>query len=634
MRGRKTTGYGRRLLRAALALGCVVVAAAGCGVPGSGEPEPLDNAPGVGGPVGPAGSVRLPEPDPTSTPADLVERFLKTGAAADWDPALPPEQRIQAAIRQAQLFLDPTYPKTWKSSASINVVEVIGDPKATVDNSVSVTLRQVGVLNGTGTLTPAGDPQIQDYLFKFDPKSMLLTDAPVGDMLPLSLKGLSELFRVSPVYYWDLTDRFLVPDRRYISAGISDEKRVKTIVARLLAGPSEFLTQPAAVRVMQIDKPLDNATLNGSNVVVNLPPMQETDLDKFLPRLATQLRWSLHPQRYTVELRIGGRDGRTYSGTDYLRANPSLPVNDRNERRLFGAVDGKLKPIDPEVSPPSILNLPENSYVVAAAVNTRQNSAALVRQVGGGPRQLWVGRTPADRSAATFTHVAGLDGLVGPYSRPSYLPGADRVLIVAAGNLYDVNLGTGEVSPVNLPLPLAGALVAVSVAPDGARIAMVTAGKVYVATIDPSKPPVTINANSAQPLRELYVGNTLGDLRGVAWNFEHQIIVGGRSGLVVTAIDGGSRAPAGPSGLQGAQLTQLSAVSWDPINNLGGGDVVIEVSAPGGRQSYFPYSPVMRAIKAPEVRGASPSASPSGSPSASAPPPDPRVTAAFYADVI
>jgi hypothetical protein len=590
---------------------------------------PLGDAPGVGGPVGRPDSVALPEPGPGTTPVELVKRYLQTGAAADFDPDLQLDDRINAAIGRAKLFLDQTGKDAWKPGTSINVVEVIGDPVANpTASSVSVTLRQVGLLEATGSLKPV-EPKIASYTFKVAPATgtdpMLLSSVP-DNMLPLSLEGLRDLFEVRPVYYWDTNERFLVPDRRYISAGISDEKRVKTIVARVLAGPSEFLAPPA-VRDPPVDKPLDNATLYGNNVVVNLPPMPETDLDKSLLRLATQLRWSLHPQRYSVQLRIGGRDGHTYTGTDYLRANPSQPLDDRNERRLFGAVNGKLIPLDPGVSAPSILDRPENSNVVAAAVNTRQNSAALVRQVGNGPRELWVGRTPADRSAATFTHVVGLDGVIGTYSRPSYLPGAgDRVLIVAAGNLYDVDLGTGVATAVNLPSPLAGSLVAVSVAPDGARIAMVTASKVYVATIDPSKLPVTIGADTPQQLRELYVRN-LADLRGVAWNFEHQIIVGGRSGLMIAAIDGGTLASTGPKDLQGALLMQLSAVPRDPINNLGGGDVVIEVSASGIRQSFAPYSELL-AVKAPESRGASPS------PSASTPPADPPVTAAFYADVI
>jgi hypothetical protein len=616
-----------------LALVCVVVAAAGCGVPGSGEPVTLDDAPGVGGPVGPAGSVQLPEPTPPTTPVELVKRFLRVGAAADWDPAVRPDDRILTAVRQARRFLDQTGMATWKPGDSINVVEMIEEPKATVDFTVTVKLRKVGVLDEKGTLTPSGDPQIKEYPFKVAPPTddtgpALFSSVP-DSMLPLSLEGLRDLFEVRPVYYWEPTERFLVPDRRYLSRGISAEKRVKTIVERVLAGPSEFLTQPPqAVLPPPVNKPLDNATLTGNTVAVNLPVLGETDLEKPMARLATQLRWSLHPGQYTVELRTDGRDRRTYTGTDYLRFNPSQAMDGRNESRLFGAVNGNLRPLDPGVSKPSILTLPENSNVVAAALNVRQNSAALVRQVDG-RRTLYVVRTPADRSAVQFV-AADLPDQVGPFSRPSYLPGAgDRVLVVAGGNLYDVDLGSGKATMVSLPPPLTpGSLVAVSVAPEGARIAMVTASRAYVATIDPSKLPATVGPGSGQPIRELYARN-LSDLRGVGWSNEDQLVIGGRSGLIATAIDG-SHDPAVQPTLLTAALTQVAAVPRNPAGNTGYGDVVIEVSTSGVGQSYSAFQSDIRDLKAPPVPGASPSPSAS----ASAPPQEPRVTAPFYADVV
>ena len=98
-----------------LALGCVVVAAAGCGVPGSREPERLGDAPGVGGPAAPAGPAELPQPARDITPIDLVLRFLQTGAAADWDPAIRQEERIPAAVRHARRFLNETGIATWKA---------------------------------------------------------------------------------------------------------------------------------------------------------------------------------------------------------------------------------------------------------------------------------------------------------------------------------------------------------------------------------------------------------------------------------------------------------------------------------------------------------------------------------------
>ena len=95
---------------------------------------------------------------------------------------------------------------------------------------------------------------------------------------------------------------------------------------------------------------------------------------------------------------------------------------------------------------------------------------------------------------------------------------------------------------------LDGAPVAVSVAPDGARIAIVTATRVYVATIDPSKIPAVINSGPTSPVREIFLAG-LTDLRGVGWYDEHQLAVGGAHGLMIAAIDGGALEAIGPVNL-------------------------------------------------------------------------------------
>jgi hypothetical protein len=295
-----------------------------------------------------------------------------------------------------------------------------------------------------------------------------------------------------------------------------------------------------------------------------------------------------------------------------------------------GAVDGKLVPLDPDARAPSILARPENSNVVAAALNAKRNSVALVRSLSG-KQQLWVGRSPPDpATAAQFRPVTYSSGAGAPatLSRPSYLPGAgDRVLVVGDGHLFDVDLGSGVAMEVTVPASI-GVPVGVSVAPDGARIAIVTATKAYVATVDSSKTPATIQPN-ADSIREIYVGEQP-NLQAVGWYYEHQIIVGGRfgtkSGLVAAAIDGGSLAAFGAENLLGTQLTQLSAVPWDPAGEDSPGNVVIETAGP--TQAYIPYrSGAMDPIRAP-ASAASPSPSASGG---SVQPP--RVTAAFYADV-
>lgn len=619
------------------ALAVVVLLVAGCGVPDSGEPEELEDAPGVNGPAAPAETVELPVPTRESSPTELVRNFLKIGAAADWSTELRKDGRIPEAVKYARQFLSRDVRETWTSSStSIEVIQVNSVTQVYSD-SVVVKYRKVGVLDGDGTLTPVvGAPDEETLTFQIAPLpetggSLLLRTAP-DNLLPLSLDGLQTLFEVRPVYFWELSNRYLVPDRRYLSRGISVEKRVKAIVERVLAGPSVFLDK--AVRELPVQAPRGNVVLNGNNVVVDLPLSEQTDEEAVLDKLASQIRWSLHPNRYTVELQVEGRKARPYSGSDYELDNPSQSTSSTrngqrlysNDQRLYAAVDGSVKPLQAGETPPSILGRPENANVVAAAVNTKQNSAALVRQIGG-QKSLFVGRTPADGSAPQFRQVAL--GPVGRFSRPTYLPGADRVLIVADGRLFDVDLGTAAFTEVTLPPPIAGLAVAVSVAPDGARVAIVTDGKAHVTTIDSTKRPAAINVN-ATPIQEVYIGK-LAKLQGVGWFYEHQIAVGGQFGIMVAAIDSGALEQIGPPNLLGNALTQLSAVPWNPIGGEGG-NLVFEGIEPQRNTAvaYVPYKTAVDALPAPAQpgAGASPSASGAGAPVL------PRVTAPFYADVI
>jgi hypothetical protein len=629
----------RRLHRLIMALVVVALVATGCGVPGSGDPQDLDDAPGLNGPAAPAENVELPVPTRESSPSDLVRNFLTIGAAADWSPNLRKEERVPAVRKYAQQFLSPQGKETWNPvGTSIDVIQVISVTQVRID-SVAVRYRKVGVLDGNGTLTPTvAAPAEERFDFQiFQPPAgetgpLLLNGAP-NNLLPLSLDGLQRLFEVRPVYYWEPLNRFLVPDRRYLSKGISPEKRVQAIVERVLAGPSPFLSK--AVLDPLAKAPRANAVLNGNNVVVDLPVSEQTGRVESLERLASQIRWSLHPNRYSVELLVEGRKGGTFSNSDYELDNPSQsPAASRNngqrlysnDQRLYAAIDGAVRPVQATQSPPSILSLPENANVVAAAVNTRQNSAALVRQVNG-QRTLWVGRTPADGTAAKFRQVR-FPRPVGVFSRPSYLPGAgDRVLVVADGALYDVDLGTAEALPVDPPAT-AGSPVAVSVAPDGARVAIVTGGNAYVTTIDPTKRPAVINTGATATLQEVYLGG-LANLQGVGWFYEHQIAVGGTSGIMVAAIDGGALEQVGPDNLLGVSLTQLSAVPWNPIGGEGG-NLVFEGSESSNAAAYVPYKTNLDPLRAPPLQGATPapSASGTGTPAVR------RVTAPFYADVL
>lgn len=441
------TAVGSAVLAAVLAL-------AGCGVPDSSEPILVGTAPAAGDPVTGAGTVRLPDREGATSAMDLATRFVQAGAAANWDPDREEANRIQEAITWAGQFLATDLRRTYQPSGGVLVVDARFEEDP--DDRVRAILTPVGTLEATGVLGPpaqSAPPVINIQFQATTVNGTLLLTMAQGSQLPnfllLSLAGLQTLFEERPVYYWNKADTFLVPDRRYVSKGISDEKRARAIINQLFAGPSRFLGD--FVRTPSRTT-LDNPELNGNRIRVNLAPTgQQADREEALRHLAWQIRWSVHKPSSTpeVEIQIAGRSQLVDSDTGFLQQNPSQPRGNQTaagEDRLFAVQNGQVVAVSPTAAIPSILGEPENSSVVLAAVNRQNNAAALVRRVAG-RLELRIGSGPDP----LFQQV----GFPGPQpttmSRPSYIAGAGRVLIAVDGNLYDVSADGRLVQKVTLP---------------------------------------------------------------------------------------------------------------------------------------------------------------------------------------
>jgi hypothetical protein len=613
-----------RTRSAAVLVLAALLALAGCGVPGDSKPTAVGAAPGLAGTGNQPDNVVLPSPAGANSPSVLVERFLQSGAAADWDPARLNERRIPDAIEYAKQFLTPALRQGWKPDQYVLVVDPVVRPGL---SSVEVDLRPVGVLDETGSLDPLPRQGVNlpsTFIFQTEPAGttgddLLLSNAP--DFLMLSLEGLEALFEVRPVYFWDKAKPYLVPDRRYVSKGISDEKRVKAIIDQLVAGPSEFLK--GVVSSPLVEATTDNPLLDGNRVTVNFAtPPQGANPTEDVRRLASQIRWSVHraSSQVAVEVQFDGRTQIVDDGDGYLRDNPALPMQGRgtlDDDRLFAVLDGKVIPVFANTSMPRVLDAPENANVVTAAVNRTNGTAALVRPGAGGMLELWV------RGPNTVFRRADLPP-IEPTSRPSYVAGTNgRLLVVAGGALYSVapdgSRGDVRSSP--------GAVTAVSVAPDGARIALVTNGQVVVAPLDTTGGTMTIGTTQPLYLRGLT------NVRGIGWLFEHRLVVATagplESELTDVAIDNGYLDEITPTNLGATPLTQVSAVPGNPIDGVRG-SVVVETADRGNRQGFYPYGEL---TPIPLPPSATPSPTPSGSASAGpGTPPVKRLVAPFFAD--
>jgi hypothetical protein len=589
-------------------------------VPTESEPLVEGPAPGVGDPVNRAGTVKLPTRDGATTTLELAKRFVQAGAAADWDPDRGEDTRIHDAETFAGQFLAPEVKREWEP----NEVRVVEAQFVETLSSVAVTVTSIGRLESNGVVSPV-QPDRAEVQFQATTVNGALMLSVVAGALPsylmLSLDGLTTLFEERAVYFYDNSGQFLVPDRRYVSRGISDEKRARAIIKQWLAGPSEFLKN--VVTPPPVMSTFDNPELNGDKLQVNLPTIgQQPDRNEALRRIARQIRWSVHRSGWAPEVLIqeAGRPVYTDTGDEYLKANPTQRTGQGqpDENRLFAVqADGRVVAVSATASTPSVLQQPENSGVVAAAVNRTNNSAALVRRVGAKLR-LWVGGLSGGRQLVE-TGLPEADGM----SRPSFVPGFDgRVLVAVDGTLYDVAVN-GQAQPITLMRPGGGVrtVTAVSVAPDGARVALVVDGQVVVAPMEPTAAKVNIGA-----LRELYA--PAADWACVGWLYEDRLVVGGTSAMAEVAIDNGRIERIAPGNLAGARVTQLSAIPGNPFDGVRGNVVVEVVEAGKAPEASYAYGSGLVAITASQAVSPAPSAS--GDPNTTMP----KLTAPFYLDEV
>jgi hypothetical protein len=614
------------MTRAAAALVlAVLVALAGCGVPSSSSPTEVGPAPAAGDPVTQSGAVELPDRDGATNALELAKRFFQAGAAADWDPDREVDTRIQAAQNHAQQFLEPELRKRWQPG---NVI-LVADAQFTESlDFVTVSLAPVGVLEANGVLRPWREGEAQPMQMRFQAVTVngtLLLSSPDGTLpnnVTLSLDGLRTLFEERAVYFWDITGSYLVPDRRYVNRGMSDEKRIRAIIKQCLLGPSDFLKNVVAPQTRT--STLDNPSLDGDRVTVNLPPGgQEPNQNDALRRIAAQIRWSVHRGSWSpdVEIQVNGRKQYEDTGTDFLEFNPSQPRAGQgppDERRLFAVLEGRVVAVSRLAASPSILSKPENSNVVLAAVHRSNNAAALVRQASNGNLELWLGRNAAEPAyiRVVFTGARSM-------SRPSFMPGAKgRLLIAVDGTLYDVATD-GQAQAVKVPSQ-PGPVTAVSVAPDGARVALITGGKAVVAPLDST----AALASLGEP-RELYTPG-VPEAHGIGWLYDDRVVVGGASAMVEVAIDNGRFDPFAPTNLAGSQLTQVSAVPGNPFDGTRGSvvvDAVPPTPAAAVPLAYYAYSTGL----VPIVPLGTPSPAPSASAGAGTAEPT-KMSAPFYLD--
>lgn len=560
---------------------------AGCGVSTS-SPRDIGDGLSVGAGVRSDIVVSAPNPDSAISTVDLVSSYLEAAVGGG-----------DQAIKQVKEFLTNKARSGWidpPSPRNPTVIRVLGEPTARspVDFRTPVDVRYevIGVLNDQGRVeelsppgermmtlwvAPADDSNNSRRLYRIDE----ITNAPAA--LLLSDKALTRLYSIQPVYFWDAAQRNLIPDLRYLPLTQPAESRANMILQWLIDGPSAWLAGVAGAKRLPTGMQKRGRLIlrDGRYIVDFSAPTSET-VEDVSARLYYQLRWSLRTTVVdpTVELRIDGKEQVIPGGDqDYLSYNLSTGL----QRQTFDIKDQHVEPVPATNPPMPVLSTKDNTNVVYAAVERRSIYAAFVRREADGRRMLAIVR---DSGASTVVSDLKRSADTG---RPVWVPGQPALLVPSADRLYWVAADghASDITPSGV-----GKVKSIAIAPDGRRLAVVTATQVYVYSIAvDAKGAVLILPNP----RAVLAGQVTPV--GAAWDSEVWLYIAGTANgapvmLQVTADGVVARIP--PGTLGSVFPTDVVAYPKTPVNLSG---QVFMISG----QAVYPFG-AARLTQEPELR--------------------------------
>jgi Lipoprotein LpqB beta-propeller domain/Sporulation and spore germination len=215
-----------RAARAAIVAVAVAVVLAGCvGIPSSSGVNP--------GPLVKSGNDAAPAdiplgPPPNASKTEMVNDFLQAATSSDSDYAI------------AKKFLTVKAAQSWVPTKSVLVREKPATPEDVGGNVVDYSVSTKASVNALGVYTEQGTDATQTLSYSFVKVNGQWRISDLPDGIVLSRTSFENAFGSYPVYFFDPTYRYLVPDVRWFPAGSTVQDR---IVIALLAGPSPWLQQ-------------------------------------------------------------------------------------------------------------------------------------------------------------------------------------------------------------------------------------------------------------------------------------------------------------------------------------------------------------------------------------------------------
>jgi len=433
----------RRAIVPALA---VLLLLAGCvSIPTSGDVqiEAIDADPGE------VGTVTLPEGPVAGQGMDeILLGFLRAGRAP------------QGPYTVAKQFLAPN--TDWNGTSRVLVTTSQSAPVQLDADTMGITVTVVGEVDESGHYTEIPtQAQTLTYDFVVVDGENRISRADPGTVL--SVQSFGRVFDPYPLYYFDPSFEYLVPDLRWFPVTRNIATR---IVTELIEGPSPWLQSGVLVSAFPVDASLTRAEYTAPVVDVVLSPEVRSESAASQRRMLQQLRASFDVLGNVNEINVTAGELDLAPGPE-TDVESTYSVGDG----AVGGWDGRFGVLSADGVTPlsSIGTQVDELQPVAASLGRERDAVAVLGPAG----------VTLVRAAGDPVPIDARAGLIAPSLDPhgfvwSVPRGAPSALLVVESN--------GEQH--GLALPVDGEVVSLEVSRDGARV--------LLALATPNGPRVTV----------------------------------------------------------------------------------------------------------------------------------------------
>lgn len=564
----------RALVALLVALG-LSLAVAGCvSMPGGGPVLPYQATPGADSQNQNYDQIVPHPPQPGESPSEIVAGFLAASAS------FAGQQQVAR-----KYYLTPEASRRWKPGWSATVYKdgpaVSAGHLAAGGNTASVTVSgspQATLSSQQGYAVASETPKGKTYrynLVKGRNGQWRISNAPNTLLLTSTEFGVD--YQLADLYFFDPSMRYLVPDPVYVPLQATQGALVNGLVQDLLHQPSDWLgeeeysTSRATYTAFPEHTALQGAvTVDGGTASVNLTGAG-------VSRASLTMKEEISAQLLcTLTGACQGQQQQVKSVALYINGKPFVP----SDASLDNPVQHQA-----QYQPPATSQAPGLYYLTATGQLELQaapgGKSRTIATIGTGYSSLAVSPDgkylAAVRKGTLYTGTVGdsrlaARGLGSGITSLSWDKG-DNLWVVNSAGVFTLSATPGKSAPPPIPVAIGypnnscgsngDEPVALRVAPDGVRVAIVYGGTQDTLAFG----AITRSGTAAQPLINIYLSpffvcKNPGAFTSLSWYGADDVVALGEPGNTVTdyPVNGGT--PTQVPGPLGTSTSITASANW------------------------------------------------------------------------